>query len=68
VVAVAAKLDVSPAAVSIAWLRAKGLAVVPKASSATHLRANLAAADLALDEEDVARVDAIDREEELYPE
>jgi 2,5-diketo-D-gluconate reductase B len=54
--------------VSIAWLRAKGLAVVPKASSATHLRANLAAADLALDEEDVARVDAIDREEELYPE
>jgi 2,5-diketo-D-gluconate reductase B len=68
VVAVAAKHDVSPAAVSIAWLRAKGLAVVPKASSREHLRANLAAADLALDEDDVARIDAIDREEELYPE
>ena len=68
VVAVAAKHDVSPAVASIAWLRAKGLAVVPKASSTAHLRSNLAAGDLALDEADVARIDAIDREEELYPE
>jgi 2,5-diketo-D-gluconate reductase B len=54
--------------VSIAWLRAKGLAVVPKASSRDHLRANLAAADLTLDEEAVARLDAIETEEELFPE
>jgi 2,5-diketo-D-gluconate reductase B len=67
VVDVAETHDVSPAAVAIAWLRAKGLSAIPKASSAAHLRANLAAADLALDERDVARIDAIDDEVELYP-
>jgi 2,5-diketo-D-gluconate reductase B len=68
VVAVAERHDVSSAAVSIAWLRARGLAVVPKASSTAHLRSNLAAADLALDAEDMARIDAVDAEAELYPE
>jgi 2,5-diketo-D-gluconate reductase B len=68
VVAVAERRDASPAAVAVAWLRATGLAVVPKASSRAHLRANLAAADLALDEADVARIDGIDAETELYPE
>ena len=68
VMTVAAERGVSPAAVSIAWLRAKGLAVVPKASSRDHLRANLAAADLTLDASEVARIDAIEVEEELYPE
>ena len=68
VTSVATKHGVSPAAVSIAWLRAKGLAVIPKASSSDHLRANLAAADLMLDDEDVMRIDAIESEEELYPE
>jgi 2,5-diketo-D-gluconate reductase B len=41
---------------------------VPKASSLAHLRANLEAADLALIDDDVARIDAIEREEELFPE
>jgi 2,5-diketo-D-gluconate reductase B len=68
VVEIAEKHGVSPAAVSIAWLRAKGLAVIPKASSADHLRSNLGAADLALDDADVARIDAIDAETELFPE
>jgi 2,5-diketo-D-gluconate reductase B len=68
VVDVAAAHGVSPAAVSIAWLRAKGLAVIPKASSPEHLRSNLAATELVLDERDVERIDAIDREVELYPE
>lgn len=68
VVAVAEAHGVSPAAASIAWLRAKGAAVVPKASSPDHLRANLAAGSLALDDADVARIDAIDEEVELYPE
>jgi 2,5-diketo-D-gluconate reductase B len=68
VVSVGEKHGVSPAAASIAWLRATGLAVVPKASSRDHLLSNFAAADLALDAEDVARIDSIDAEEELYPE
>ena len=68
VVLAAEKHGVSPAAASIAWLRAKGVATIPKAASTEHLRSNLAAADLVLDDEDVERIDAIDREEELYPE
>ena len=68
VVAAAERHGVSPAAVSIAWLRAKGLAVVPKASSREHLRSNRRAASLALDDTDVARIDAIETETELYPE
>jgi 2,5-diketo-D-gluconate reductase B len=68
VTAVAEKHGASEAAVAIAWLRAKDVVVIPKASSRTHLAANLEAAELELDEEDVARIDAIEREEELFPE
>jgi 2,5-diketo-D-gluconate reductase B len=68
-VAVAEKHDTTPAAVSIAWLTGlDGVVTVPKASSRAHLAANLAAADLRLDEADVAAVEGIDREEELFPE
>ncbi|WP_058366044.1 aldo/keto reductase [Haloparvum sedimenti] len=66
---VAEKHGTTPAAVSLAWVLAKEPVVaIPKASSEAHQRANLAAAELELDPEDVARIDAIDREEELYPE
>ncbi|WP_426963106.1 aldo/keto reductase [Haloparvum alkalitolerans] len=66
---VAEKHGTTPAAVSLAWVLAKDPVVaIPKASSEAHQRANLAAAALELDPEDVARIDAIDREEELYPE
>jgi 2,5-diketo-D-gluconate reductase B len=66
---VAAKHDTTPEAVSLAWLRAKGLAVVPKASSERHLRANLdAATSLSIDDADVAAIDAVEREVELFPE
>lgn len=67
--AVARKHDTTPEAVSIAWLTDKaGVVTIPKASSERHLRANLAAADLALDPEDRDRIDGIEREEELFPE
>jgi 2,5-diketo-D-gluconate reductase B len=41
---------------------------IPKASTREHLAANLAAASLELSPEEVERIDAIDREEELFPE
>jgi 2,5-diketo-D-gluconate reductase B len=67
--AVAAKHGTTEAAVAIAWLTAKErVVVIPKASSPAHLRANLEAADLELDAEDVARIDAIEEREELFPE
>jgi 2,5-diketo-D-gluconate reductase B len=68
ITAVAEKHGTSEAAVAIAWLRAKDVVVIPKASSRAHLVGNLQAGELALDEEDVARIDAIEREEELFPE
>ncbi|SEL84938.1 aldo/keto reductase [Haloferax larsenii] len=68
VVDVAEKHDTTPESVSIAWLVAKGVCVIPKASSETHLRANLRASDLELDAEDVAAIDSVETEVELYPE
>ncbi|WP_396611719.1 aldo/keto reductase [Haloferax sp. S1W] len=68
VVDVAEKHGTTPESVSIAWLLAKGVCVIPKASSGTHLRANLHAADLDLDDEDVAAIDGVEREVELFPE
>ncbi|MFB6129776.1 MAG: aldo/keto reductase [Salinigranum sp.] len=67
--AVAEKHGTTEAAVSIAWVLSKENAVtIPKASSREHLTANLDAATLELDAEDVARIDGIDRRDQLYPE
>ena len=69
VVEVAEAHGTSPEAVAIAWAAAKEPVVtIPKASSEEHLRANLAAADLELDDAAVAAIDAVEREEELFPE
>ena len=66
---VAAAHGATPEAVAIAWATAKEPVVaVPKASSAAHLRANLAAADLELTDAEVAAIDAVEREAELFPE
>ncbi|WP_135821600.1 aldo/keto reductase [Halostella litorea] len=63
---IAEKHDATPAQVSLAWLLSKdNVAAIPKASSEAHLRENLAARDLELDDEDVARIEAIDREKRL---
>lgn len=69
VVDAAAAHDTTPEAVAIAWATAKEPVVtIPKASSERHLRANLAAADLELSPAETAAIDAIEREEELFPE
>jgi len=69
VVEVAEARGTTPEAVAIAWATAKEPVVaIPKASSEEHLRANLVAADLELTDEEVAAIDAVEREEELFPE
>lgn len=60
ITAVAERLGRSPAQIVIAWHLAKGFSVIPKASSPEHLSDNLAAADLTLDEADIAAIDAMD--------
>jgi len=63
IVRIADKHGRSAAQVVIAWHLAKGFSVIPKASSAEHLSDNLAAEDFTLDDEDVATIDAMDRED-----
>lgn len=66
---IADRHDTTPAAVSIAWvLDHDNVVTIPKASSEAHLRANREAAQLDLEPAEIERIDAIDREEELYPE
>jgi 2,5-diketo-D-gluconate reductase B len=66
IVAVAEKHGVTPAQVSLAWLLSMdNVAVIPKSSDPAHMRENLAAADVDLDEEDLARIESIDREHRI---
>jgi len=69
IVDIADQHDTTPAAVSIAWVTSYDTVVtIPKASSRPHLEANLAAADLQLSDAEIERIEAIEREEELFPE
>ena len=58
---IAEKHGVSEAQVSLAWLRERGVTAIPKATSERHIRDNWASLTLELDEEDIARIDDIDR-------
>jgi 2,5-diketo-D-gluconate reductase B len=58
---IASKHGVSAAQVSLAWLRERGVTAVPKATSEAHLADNWRSLDLDLDDEDVARIDGIER-------
>ncbi|WP_435318571.1 aldo/keto reductase [Haloarchaeobius sp. TZWSO28] len=61
--------DATPADVAIAWLCQKeGVVTIPKAGSREHQEDNLAAADIGLTDEECARIDELDRGEELFPE
>lgn len=58
VVEIARRHGVAPSAVALAWvLRHDGMIAIPKAARLEHLHANAAAADLVLDEDDIARLD-----------
>lgn len=56
---VAAKHAVAPAAIAIAWtMRHPHVVSIPKAANLAHVKENIAAADLRLDAEDIATLDA----------
>ena len=59
--AVAASLGVTPLQVALAWLahRANNILLIPGTSSVAHLQENLAAAELVLPAEAIARLDSI---------
>jgi diketogulonate reductase-like aldo/keto reductase len=54
---VARKHGVSPAQAALAWCLRQPVVAIPKASSVKHAEENAAAADLALDAEDLAEID-----------
>lgn len=57
--ALASDLGVTPAQLALAWtLRKPGLIAIPKASTVEHVRENRTAADITLDEETLAQLDA----------
>jgi len=61
VLSVAKKHNVTPGQVLIAWAIERGTSVIPKSSDPKRLRQNFAAAELKLEEEDMALIDALDR-------
>jgi pyridoxine 4-dehydrogenase len=61
VAAVAAELDATPSQVALAWLLQKSPVIlpIPGTKSVEHLTENLAAAQLTLSDDDMARLDAL---------
>ncbi|WP_178916010.1 aldo/keto reductase [Natronomonas gomsonensis] len=60
---IAEKHDATPAQVALSWLLSKeSVSAIPKSATPEHIRENFGALEVTLDEEDVARIDDIDRE------
>ncbi|MFW5912438.1 MAG: aldo/keto reductase [Candidatus Hadarchaeota archaeon] len=62
---IAEKHDASEAQVSLAWIREKGAAAIPKGTTENHIGDNLESILLDLDEEDIEKIDSIERKERL---
>ncbi|MFB6118768.1 aldo/keto reductase [Halosegnis sp.] len=58
---VAEERGISPAQVCLAWLFEQGVAPIPKATGGAHIRDNYAGLEVDLTDEELARIDAIDR-------
>jgi len=54
---IARKHSVSPSAVALSWCLRQPVVAIPKAGSVQHTEANVSAATLQLDQEDVAQID-----------
>jgi len=58
----------SAAQVSLAWLRETGVTAIPKATGRDHIADNWASLDLSLSDDEIARIDDLDRgEREVDP-
>lgn len=59
--AIADEHGVSEARISLSWLRERGVTAIPKATSEAHIRDNWESLTVELTEEEIERIDAIDR-------
>lgn len=62
---IASSRKATPADISIAWLIAKGIITIPKASSNAHLESNLQAASMELTSQEIGAIDAINEQRRL---
>jgi len=60
--AIADDRGVSEAQVSLAWLRAKEITPIPKATGVDHIRDNWTSLELELSDDEIERIDSIDTE------
>lgn len=56
---------VSAPAIALAWLMQRGMIAIPASGRREHMAENLRALDVALDEDELASIDALDRGERL---
>ena len=62
---IAEKHDASEVQVSLAWLRQRDIAAIPKATGEAHIRANWESQQLTLDDADLEKIDALGYDERL---
>lgn len=55
----------NPAQIVLAWLKARGLVAIPSSTKAEHIQSNLDAFDLALSDDEMARIAELDRGERI---
>jgi len=65
---IAEEYDRSPAQVALRWAIQNDVVVIPKSSTPEHVRGNADVLDWELDDEDVARLDEVDRDYPVYDE
>lgn len=63
--AIAQKHKATPAQVVLAWAMKLGYAVIPSSTKRENLESNMAAVDLQLDDQDMANIAALDRQQRL---
>ncbi len=61
IIDIARRLNATPAQVALAWQINRGIAVIPKSVHENHLRENMAALQLELDNADMAQIDQLDQ-------
>jgi len=57
---IAANHDATPAQVALAWVAARDIVVIPSSTRPEHQQANLAALDIRLSDDEMARIDTLD--------
>ncbi|MGB1203847.1 MAG: aldo/keto reductase, partial [Alloalcanivorax venustensis] len=59
------KYDASAAQVALAWLHQKDIVVIPSSTKEAHLKANMAALDITLEQADMDAIEALNRNERI---